>query len=150
MNSFKLKWKTPCVDYELEVDAVREEDSAIGLFGISCPLISDYGEHQDGAKRKSLPAFNSLCSGSRMADMRSVRLGHRDCRPIIRDRHRHVVAMESALRVRRGHYFITSLPALEAENERTFSIRKYVVGGRGGRTQNDLVTSCVRLRMGRD
>lgn len=42
---------------------------------------------------------------------------------------------------------IVSLPVSEAENERTFSIRKYGLGDRGGRTRNDLVTASVRVRM---
>jgi hypothetical protein len=42
---------------------------------------------------------------------------------------------------------VLSLPAAEAENERIFSIRKYVVGERGGRSKSDLVTARVRTRM---
>jgi hypothetical protein len=38
-----------------------------------------------------------------------------------------------------------ALPISEAENERTFSIRKHVVGDRGGRSKNELVTARVRL-----
>jgi hypothetical protein len=43
-----------------------------------------------------------------------------------------------------------SLPASGAENQRTLSIRKSVVGDRKGRTRNDLVIFRVRLRMGQD
>jgi hypothetical protein len=42
---------------------------------------------------------------------------------------------------------LLSLPASEVENERTFSIRKYVVGDRGARSKNDLVTARIRLRL---
>jgi hypothetical protein len=39
-------------DHELDVDALREEDSATGLFGIGCPLISDYGERSGWSEAK--------------------------------------------------------------------------------------------------
>jgi hypothetical protein len=42
---------------------------------------------------------------------------------------------------------LLSIPASEVENERTFSIRKYVVGDRGARSKNDLVTARIRLRL---
>jgi hypothetical protein len=41
---------------------------------------------------------------------------------------------------------LVSLPIAETENERFFSIRRYVVGGRGGRTKNEVVTARVRIR----
>jgi hypothetical protein len=41
---------------------------------------------------------------------------------------------------------LLSLPIAEAENERFFSTRRYVVGERGGRTKNELVTARVRIR----
>jgi hypothetical protein len=47
-------------DDELEVDAVREVDSATGLFGIGCPLISDYGERSGWSKAK-IPACIQQC-----------------------------------------------------------------------------------------
>jgi hypothetical protein len=38
-------------------------------------------------------------------------------------------------------------PVAEAENERMFSIDKYIVGERGGRSKNDVITARVRARM---
>jgi hypothetical protein len=40
---------------------------------------------------------------------------------------------------------LLSMPIAEAENERFFSTRRYVVGERGGRTKNPLVTARVRI-----
>jgi hypothetical protein len=42
---------------------------------------------------------------------------------------------------------LLALPISEAENERTFSIIKHVVGARGGRSKNGLVTARVHLRL---
>jgi hypothetical protein len=42
---------------------------------------------------------------------------------------------------------LLTLPVAEVENERAFSIRKYVTGDRGGRSKNDIVTARVRTRM---
>jgi hypothetical protein len=42
---------------------------------------------------------------------------------------------------------VLSLPAAQAENGRIFSSWKYVIGERGGRSKNDLVTERLRARM---
>jgi hypothetical protein len=39
-------------DHELEINVVREQDSATGLFGIHCPLISDSGERSGWSEAK--------------------------------------------------------------------------------------------------
>jgi hypothetical protein len=46
------RWMQQVGDYELKVDAAREKDPATGLFGIGCPLISDYGERSGWAEAK--------------------------------------------------------------------------------------------------
>jgi hypothetical protein len=42
---------------------------------------------------------------------------------------------------------LCSLPMNEAENERVFSVRKFVVGDRGEMSKNQLATARVRLRL---
>jgi hypothetical protein len=40
-----------------------------------------------------------------------------------------------------------SVPTSEAENERIFSISKFIVGDRGGRSKNELMAARTRLKM---
>jgi hypothetical protein len=42
---------------------------------------------------------------------------------------------------------ICSIPMSEAENERIFSIRKFIVGKPGGRSKNELMAARTRLEM---
>jgi hypothetical protein len=45
--------------------------------------------------------------------------------------------------VREYASLVAFLPTSEAENERTFSIGKYIIGERGARSQNDLIVARI-------
>jgi hypothetical protein len=59
-----------------------------------------------------------------------------------------VITTSSRWRVLREYAsFVVSLPTSEAENKRTFLIRKYVIGENGARSKNDLVVARIRAKL---
>jgi hypothetical protein len=135
-------------DYELEINVVREQDSATGLFDIGCPLISDYGERSGWSEPKITACIQEfvLWLDNRRDDVVQTR-----ARGLPPPLFWIAIGTSSQWNVLRECAEVIILsPASEAENERRFSIRKYVLGDRGGRTRNDFLAFRVRLRMGRD
>jgi hypothetical protein len=127
------------------VDEVKRSDAEAGMRSIAMKLISDYAERSgwDTAKTQKCrdqfshwvaTSITAPCFAHVIDQPTSLLwncLGKSDLWGVLKDYAGVVV----------------SLPVAETENERIFSIRKYVVGDRGGRTKNDLVTARVRTRM---
>jgi hypothetical protein len=115
---------------------------------MSCPLISDYGERPGWTDEKITAGIQLFLL---WLDNRQDGVVQTRARGLSPPLFWIAIGTSSHWNLLREYAdVIISLPASEAENERTFSIRKHVVGDRGGRTGNDLVTSRVRLRMGQD
>jgi hypothetical protein len=130
---------------ENDVAAIKREEADTGIFAIGSALIVDYARRSqwnDQQREKCLEQFLRWVDQS--IDEK-VMVPARNLSPPA-----FWIAVGTSCRwAELAEYaeIILSLPASEAENERTFSVRKYIVGDRGGRTQNDLLTARVRLRM---
>jgi hypothetical protein len=127
------------------VNPVAAQDRTTRIYQMGCNLIEDFANRSLWDQEK-----NALCK-RQWAEWLAI--------PILDQRFRdaidlpgllfwNVIATSSRWRVP-GEYasIVVSLPTSEAENERTFSIRKYVIGKRGARSKNDLVVARIRAKL---
>jgi hypothetical protein len=123
-----------------EIDA---NDCRRGMHEIGCLCIEDFGIRSEWVSEKihKCQAQYAIWLATSVIDL--TRHGEEQLPPPV---HWSVLGMASQWDVLKEFAEIVfSLPISEAENERMFSIRKHVVGDRGGRSKNDLVTARVRL-----
>jgi hypothetical protein len=121
------------------VNAVTAQDETTRIYQMGCNLIEDFANRSLWNQEK-----NALCK-RQWAEWLAT--------PILDQRFRHaidlppplfwnVIATSSCWRAP-GEYasIVVSLPTSEAENEKIFSIRKYVIGECGARFKNSLVVA---------
>jgi hypothetical protein len=126
------------------VAVIRAKDSERGLYRIGADVIDEFADRANWPKNQRWQCKLELAKwlGTQLED--PAILADDNLPPSL-----HWVALGTALglhTLKEVAEVLLSLPASEAENERTFSVRKYVVGPRGGRAKTDLVTARVRLR----
>jgi hypothetical protein len=127
-----------------ECQQLKDADEDLGIYAIGADLIEQDGKRSgwDSEKIEKCLAQFSRWLGFTAADFARLKIQHMDP-PLI------WVALGTSKNwsLLSGYAgLLVSLPIAETENERLFSVRKYVVGDRGGRTKNDLLTARVRIR----
>jgi hypothetical protein len=127
-----------------ECQHLKEVDDEKGIFDMGVDLIEDYGERSGWDAEKIGRGTAQFAQWLGLTDWDVSHLKLRTMEPPLI-----WVGLGTAKRwdvLREFAQLVLSLPAAETENERLFSVRRYVVGDRGGRTKSDLVTPRVRIR----
>jgi hypothetical protein len=127
-----------------EAEFIRNDDSERGLYGIGSSVISDYAQRAHWPENKRQDCLTQLAYWGRVELSNPEIHAGDDLSPPV-----YWMVMEtkrSWLILAEYAQVLMSLPIAETENERTFSVRKYIVGDRGGMAKNDLITARVRLR----
>jgi hypothetical protein len=123
---------------------LKEFDDEKGVFAMCADLIDEYGQRSGWDVEKIGRGTAQFAQWLGLSDWEYSHLKLRIIEPPLV-----WVGLGTSKRwdvLREFAQLVLSLPAAETENERLFSVRKYVVGDRGGRTKNDLVTARVRMR----
>jgi hypothetical protein len=126
------------------VSELKDAQARSGLVQIGVDLIGDYGERSESARENIRECQEQFATWFAVHNLELAgrRLPHANG-PLI------WVALGATLQWGWiGEYapLLLSLPIAETENERFFSLRRFVTGQRGRKMRNDLVTACVRIR----
>jgi hypothetical protein len=128
-----------------EVEEIQRLDAERGTYMIGANLIRDYGERSEWDSDKILECQDQFAIWLSTGLLDSSLQNAEHLKPPL-----FWTAIGTSSRWTQLKEFaevVMSLPASETENERVFSVRKYVIGDRGAKSKNDLVTARVRTRL---
>jgi hypothetical protein len=134
-------------ELQAEADRRKASDDARGIFAIGSGEIREYGKRSGWTEELIAECIGQFARWIRTPprDQAFVSVARLDqfCFWACLGTSSHWSALKDYADL------IMSLPAAETENERVFSIRKYIIGDRSGRSKNDLVVARVRSKMER-
>lgn len=128
-----------------KLDAIQAQDGHLGIFDIGCNMIEEHARRSDWDEEKSQVCQRQWATWI-AANVLDRRFHHvLELPPPL---FWNVMGTSSDWQILAEYAaMVVSLPTAEAENERTFSIRKFVIGERGARSKNDLVVARIRTRL---
>jgi hypothetical protein len=126
------------------LSGLKDAQARSGLVQIGVDLIGDYGERSEWAPENIRECQEQFATWFAVhnSELAGRRLPYTS-RPLIWVT---LGATPQWGRIAEYAQLLLSLPIAETENERFFSLRRFVTGQRGGRMGNDLVTARVRIR----